>query len=287
MKYLLFTFLLFAAFVGYGFAQNNLPTYEELFSLPKPIEITGKVVAVYDGDTITVLDENKKQYKIRFNGIDAPEIKQDFGTRAKENLSNLVFGKQVKVLYDKVDKYQRIVGTVFVEGKDANLAQVQAGMAWHYKKYQDEQKEADRKLYAEAETKAKTAKIGLWSQPEPTPPWDWRGGVNNANLAGVPAGAIIGNGNSRIYHVPGCSTYAKVSAKNRVIFKTEEEAIAKGYRISGGCTSNLPVENRPKPTPPPSAASTTEKKYIRGARGGCYYLSASGKKVYVDRGLCN
>jgi endonuclease YncB( thermonuclease family) len=257
---------------------------------PQPMRtITGKVVGVHDGDTITVLDSEKRQHKIRFEGIDAPELKQEFGNKSKENLSGLVFGRQVSVQTNKTDKYDRTVGKVLLEGKDINYVQVLFGFAWHYKKYENEQSAEDRKTYAEAEVKARANKVGIWALPKQTPPWDWRRGTDNENLAGVPQGSIIGNTNSMIYHTPGCSTYAKVSSKNRAVFKTEEEAIKAGYRLSGACESTLPIESRPKKTATAAGSnnSSSDRIYIRGSRGGCYYINSSGKKTYVDRSLCN
>lgn len=142
-------------------------------------EIIGKVVGVSDGDTITVLDEKKKQHKIRFQGIDAPESGQPFGQAAKQNLSNLVFGKTVKVLIDKKDHYGREVGTVFHGDKDINLEQVKAGFAWHYKKYEAEQSKTEREEYAAAETFARTTHSGLWRDTNPIAPEEWRGGRRN------------------------------------------------------------------------------------------------------------
>jgi endonuclease YncB( thermonuclease family) len=279
-----------AVFAQEQILTNPVPTptqevaeydYDELFTAPKSAvtEIKGKVIGVYDGDTATVLDVNKRQYKIRFNGIDAPEAKQDYGQKSKQNLSDLIYGKEVIVKSDKTDKYGRTVGNVFVDGLDVNLAQIKAGFAWHYKKYSSEQSPEDRAIYAEAETRAQAAKLGLWMDSNPTPPWDWRRGVNHPNLVGVPSGSIIGNKNSMIYHTPGCSTYAKVTAANRVLFKTEVEAVAAGYRISGGCETSIPSESRPRNT-------SVDRTYIKGSRGGCYYVNASGKKTYVDKGLC-
>jgi endonuclease YncB( thermonuclease family) len=91
--------------------------------------LTGKVVGVSDGDTITVLDAAKTQHKIRLAGIDAPEKAQPFGQKSKEHLSDSVFGKQVQVEYTKTDKYGRTVGKVLVNGMDANLEQIKAGFA--------------------------------------------------------------------------------------------------------------------------------------------------------------
>ena len=109
--------------------------------------ITGRVVAVADGDTVTVLDDTNTQHRIRLSGIDAPEKKQAFGMRSKQSLSDLVFDKHVKVETDKTDKYGREVGKILIDGQDANLEQITRGFAWHYKEYQREQSENDRKLY--------------------------------------------------------------------------------------------------------------------------------------------
>lgn len=139
--------------------------------------IVGKVVALADGDTLTVLDADHVQHKIRLGGIDTPERKQPFGQRAKQHLSDLVFGRTVEVEAEKLDRYGRRVGKVLIDGRDANLALVVAGLAWHYKKYQREQSEADRLLYALAEDEARARGLGLWRDPAPIAPWDWRAGV--------------------------------------------------------------------------------------------------------------
>jgi endonuclease YncB( thermonuclease family) len=136
--------------------------------------IEGRVVGVSDGDTITVLDAAKTQHKIRLAGIDAPESKQAFGQASKKHLSDLVFGKQVTLDCGKTDKYRREVCVVLVNGQDANLAQVKAGMAWWYRKYQKEQTPRQREEYEGAETAAKAGRIGLWQETDPVPPWEWR-----------------------------------------------------------------------------------------------------------------
>lgn len=136
--------------------------------------LVGKVVGVTDGDTVTVLDEQRQQHKIRLAGIDAPEKRQAFGQRSKEALSDTLFGKTVSVEWDKRDRYGRIVGKIVVDARDVNLGQVKAGLAWWYQKYSAEQSVADRKLYEQAEVDARWKRLGLWSEPDPTPPWDWR-----------------------------------------------------------------------------------------------------------------
>jgi len=137
-------------------------------------DFTGNVVGVADGDTITVLGVDKVQHKIRLTGIDAPEKKQPFGNRSKQSLSDMVFKKTVTVETVKRDRYGRELGKVLADGKDVNLEQVRAGIAWHYKAYERTQTATDRQAYAGAENEAKAAKRGLWAGADPTPPWKWR-----------------------------------------------------------------------------------------------------------------
>lgn len=136
--------------------------------------VKGRVVGVADGDTITVLDADKVQHKIRLSGIDAPEKKQAFGNRSKESLSDLVFDKTVIVETEKRDRYGRQIGKVLVEGQDVNLVQVERGMAWFYRQYRSELSANDRRLYEAAEDAARAGRRGLWRDTEPVPPWDFR-----------------------------------------------------------------------------------------------------------------
>ncbi|MCG9079170.1 thermonuclease family protein [Laribacter hongkongensis] len=133
-------------------------------------EIQCKVVAVADGDTVTCLADGHRQIKVRLAQIDAPEKDQQFGQRSKQSLSDLVYGKTVTLNEDTTDRYGRIVGTLIVNGKDANLIQVQTGMAWVYKQY------ARDPAYFRAENEARAARRGLWTDPAPIPPQDWRRG---------------------------------------------------------------------------------------------------------------
>lgn len=145
-----------------------------VLSFPAWADITGNVVGVADGDTITVLDADRVQHKIRLTGIDAPEKKQPFGNRSKQSLGDMVFNKTVTVETDKRDRYGRELGKVLVGGKDVNLEQVRVGLAWHYKAYERTQSTTDRQAYADAENEAKAAKRGLWVDADPIPPWEWR-----------------------------------------------------------------------------------------------------------------
>lgn len=136
--------------------------------------ITGRVVNVHDGDTITVLDAEKKQHKIRLAGIDAPELGQAYGRASRDTLAEYVAGKAVTVEVGKLDKYGRAVGKVLLDSKDQCLEQLRAGLAWHYKKYEKEQMPEDRRGYSEAEQSAREARRGLWVDSDPLPPWVYR-----------------------------------------------------------------------------------------------------------------
>lgn len=137
-------------------------------------QLVGDVVGVSDGDTVTVLDASQTQHKIRVSGIDAPEQRQPFGNRSRQNLAKLVFRKRVVIEWNKRDRYGRIVGKILVDGQDAGLTQVAAGFAWHYKAYASEQSAEDQSAYALAEETARKHRLGLWNDAAPLPPWDFR-----------------------------------------------------------------------------------------------------------------
>ena len=137
-------------------------------------EMTGRVVGIIDGDTIDVLMPGLQVVRVRLAGIDAPERGQAFGTAAKAALSELVFARQVVVQWKKRDRYERLVGKVTVSGADANLSMLARGMAWHYVRFEAEQERADRSAYAQAEHEARTQRRGLWGDPKPVAPWDYR-----------------------------------------------------------------------------------------------------------------
>lgn len=130
--------------------------------------IYGRVISIHDGDTVTLLLANKSQVKIRLAQIDAPESDQAFGQKSKQSLSDMVFNKTIQVEKETIDKYGRTVGTIIVDGLNANLEQVKRGMAWVYRQYLHDQS------LIEDEEKAKQSKVGLWSDPSPMPPWEYR-----------------------------------------------------------------------------------------------------------------
>jgi endonuclease YncB( thermonuclease family) len=156
-------------------ASGSPGSYESRAKQVSPLpSFSGRVVGVEDGDTIIVLDTDKRNHKIRLQGIDAPEGGQAFGDRSRQSLSEEVFGKEVSIEWSKRDRYGRIVGKISVGGRDVCLEQVRAGMAWHYKYYQGEQSPEDRRLYADGEGEARAAKRGLWVDGSPIPPWEFR-----------------------------------------------------------------------------------------------------------------
>ena len=136
--------------------------------------LTGLCIAVPDGDTIVVRDANRRRFEVRLQGIDAPEKDQRFGSLARRNLTSLVYRKQVEVDWSKEDKYGRLVGRVYVGDIDVNLTQADAGMAWAYREFLHEMSARDQKLFVEAEEGARHEGRGLWRDPRPMPPWEWR-----------------------------------------------------------------------------------------------------------------
>lgn len=137
-------------------------------------ELVGKVTAVADGDTITVLDAERRQHKVRFQAIDAPEKGQEHWRVSKQKLASRVFSRQVVVEYRKKDRYGRIVGRVSVDGTDINREQLASGAAWFYRKYARELPPEIQTDYADAESTSRSEMRGLWRKASPVPPWDWR-----------------------------------------------------------------------------------------------------------------
>lgn len=132
-------------------------------------QISGKVTGVHDGDSFTLLAPGNVEMKIRLHGVDCPELKQDYGQRAKQFTSSQIFGKTVTVKSSKKDRYGRTIGTVYLaNGQILNELLLQNGLAWHYKKYDS------NAYWAQLETNARNAKRGLWAISNPIPPWTYR-----------------------------------------------------------------------------------------------------------------
>ena len=132
-----------------------------------------RVVGVHDGDTVTCLDESNQQQKVRLASIDAPEIGQDYGKVSREVLAEMVFGKTVEVTDEGKDRYGRWIGRLTSGGVDVNRQMVATGNAWHYADYS-----RDTSLAA-LQSQAQSQRLGLWAQPDPVAPWDFRKGGQN------------------------------------------------------------------------------------------------------------
>lgn len=133
-------------------------------------QLKGKVVRIADGDTFTLLTEENRQVKVRLYGIDCPEKAQDFGQVAKQFLSNQIFGKQVEVHEKNIDRYGRTIGIVFTDNPiNVNEALIKVGLAWYYSDY-----DKNHPAWDSLEKQAREKKIGLWSQPNPIAPWNFR-----------------------------------------------------------------------------------------------------------------
>jgi micrococcal nuclease len=192
----------------------------------------GKVVGVSDGDTIKVLKDGK-QVKIRLAAIDCPEKKQPYRQKAKQFTSDMVAGKVVKVWETDTDRYGRIVGFVFVGDKNLNKELLRAGLAWHYKKYSRDPE------MAKLEFEARSAKRGLWAEPDPVAPWEWRRKKRSGNsnkVQNIPTDTDApyhGNTSSKVFHRKGCRYY---DCKNCIVsFRSSQIAVGGGYKPCGIC----------------------------------------------------
>lgn len=206
---------------------------------PANLSFTARVVGVHDGDTISVFD-GTKQTKIRLEGVDCPEEGADFSQRAKQFTSDLVFGKDVQIIGKELDRYDRLVARVTVNERDTSLALVEAGLAWHYKYYSDDP------VLAAGEIIARAKKLGVWSLPNPIPPWETRVGTQARSLLESSAAARYhGNSKSRVYHSPGCQHYT--CANCTVQLSSKEEAARVGFRPHEQCVGSAAVAQSARP----------------------------------------
>jgi|GEM_PF-507071 len=137
-------------------------------------EIKGRVTYVYDGDTILVEDANRQKFKVRLKGIDAPEKSQAYGPQAARRLTELVLNRQVEVFWEETDRYGRVLGKLMIGQSDFCLEMIASGLAWHFTRYEQSQSASDRALYRQAEKESRDHHKGLWEDPNPTPPWEYR-----------------------------------------------------------------------------------------------------------------
>ncbi|MBC7933521.1 MAG: thermonuclease family protein [Rubrivivax sp.] len=195
-----------------------------------------------------------------------------FATLEPNHLSLLIFGKEIVAECDKRDRYGRFVCKVMRGDADVCEAMLWAGLAWHYKEYQNEQSDADRKRYASVETVAKESGLGLWADAAAVAPWSYRHSSTVEawkrtetpvvpDVATTPQGSILGNRNSSIYHWPGCPNYNDIAVRNRVAFSSREEAEKAGYRAAKNCPSQAATQAIDSTSAPASTGGTVN---VRG-----------------------
>lgn len=158
IKYFAFLFL-FTLSIASSIAQRQ----------PIPAPFSGRVVRILDGDTYEVLASGNTLVRVRLMGIDAPEKNQAFGQRSKQTLGMLCGGQTVSVKPTGVDRYGRVLAYTFNrQGMNINAEMIRRGMAWHYTQYSKDPQLADAERFAQRNL------IGIWSEPNPVAPWDFR-----------------------------------------------------------------------------------------------------------------
>lgn len=264
--------------------------------------VVGKCVGVTDGDTATVLVDGNRQVKVRFHGIDAPESSQDFGQRAKQKLSDLIYGKEVKVDILETDKYGRSVGKVYVGHTYTNYEMVKSGLAWHYKQYAKNDAEL-----AFAESQAKSGKIGLWSHANPTPPWNWRRGIGvydstsntgkasgGAKSSGKSSGGAVASGDywvsgSGKVHNKSCRYYGSSNAGTYTDNPQGTNCKVCGGDGNSSSSTKVRAGNGSKQSKTVKENTTGGKYWITGSTGkthrrGCRWYGTTQSGHYSDRG---
>jgi len=194
-------------------------------------------VSVLDGDSLVVMHKGVKK-EIRLYGIDAPEFDQPFGKQARQCARELVLNKKVMVEPIEIDRYGRTVAKVHTAEGCLNELLIARGCAWVYTRYC---RPADRKAWSVLEQSAREQALGLWAQPDPVAPWEFRAGKRAAEKKQPQktkpvAGYYRGNTSSRVFHSPGCPYY---SCKNCTAgFNSIGQAMRAGYTPCKKCIDN-------------------------------------------------
>lgn len=187
------------------------------------------VIAVHDGDTVSIRGGDGQMRRVRVEGIDAPELNQRFGLAARDVMRALTLRKSVQVVSRGRDRYGRTLARILVDGQDASELLVQRGLAWHFIAYSD-----DRRLDA-LERLARRNHVGLWRDGAPTPPWNFRS-ASSVTTATAVTGPLHGNERSHVVHAPACPDYDCANCTRA--FSALREAVAAGYRAHRQCLSN-------------------------------------------------
>lgn len=228
--------------------------------------IAGKVVDVASGDTITVADASSQEYKIRLEGIDAPEPEQEFGAEAESNLFNLAFGKTVQVDLQKPGADGFTVGKVLLDGNNVSLEQLKAGLAWHDETTVLEQ--SDKEFYARSEAAARSASLGLWTRANPLSPWEYRSKVN---LKQSEDQEVAADGNGETSKVaPEMETVVRetsVATESQTVFTESAPETAQTKSATPGSATLPPTPKVSTPVPPAyEPKPVSERKPTSGSR---------------------
>ncbi|EGJ50264.1 thermonuclease family protein [Desulfocurvibacter africanus] len=218
MRYIITIFLLLWPVLAFGFPA--------------------KVIKISDGDTLTVLTEDKRQVRVRLFGVDTPEKKQAFGSKATDFTKSIAALQMVDVQEMDVDRYGRLVGKVtLADGRVLNAELVANGWAWVYRDYC---RTAECTAWEQLEAQARQKRIGLWQDKNPQAPWEWRrsqkgGGQPDkpAKAKKEPATSYRGNTSSHVFHTPGCKFYDCANCTET--FASREEALKAGFKPCGVC----------------------------------------------------
>jgi endonuclease YncB( thermonuclease family) len=224
--------------IGFCIAAAGLYAQSPIPAFKRGETFTARVTSVPDGDTVTVATAAESSLRIRVEGVDCPESGQPFSQVARNFTRQLVFDRTVTVRVLDVDRYGRLVSRVIAGNHDLSLELVKAGLAWHYTAYS-----ADR-LLESAELDARRAKRGLWSQPNPAPPWVGRRPEMAAGSTPLPqVGPFRANVRSGVFHKADCKN-AHCQNCTRT-FERREEAEAAGFRPAGDCLKRESIAQLP------------------------------------------
>lgn len=170
-------FLVLAVFLARGWVgdrgeRNDASSVPATEVALQPLVV--ETVRVLDGDSVIVADREGRRLEVRIHGIDAPERRQPYSDVSRRNLDRMLRKKQITMIPRDRDRYERVVAKLVVGDRDVGLEQIRDGLAWHYRRYQDEQPPEERSAYSQAERRARENRTGLWKDPEPVAPWEHR-----------------------------------------------------------------------------------------------------------------
>lgn len=198
-------------------------------------DFQGKVVRIADGDTFSLLVNNEETVSVRLAEIDAPESGQPYGNRSKQALSKLIFGKNIRIEFQAMDRYERVVARPYFGDLDVSKEMVRLGAAWVYRRYV-----VDQSLF-DAEAEARAAGRGIWglTESQQVEPWNWRRGLEagGKNPKGCLIKGNIGSKGDKIFHAPGMKSYGATrvdESKGERWFCSEEAALSAGWRAPRG-----------------------------------------------------